>query len=303
MVIQYCYYLEHKCIRKFDSYCILGDDIGIWDEMVARRYLSFMKSTGVEINLSKSVIGNNSGEFAKRHFLNGTNISGFGYQMVMQAYASAASWVRFHELLEYEGFFSEGGLNLISPHTNGLGLPKRAFRELNHIWALRLGFAQRLLIATDNVTLSYADLQEYYIHERIALLSKQSSSFLPRNQMENLIKKIQKLSRQRGQAVVLTRLDISFSTEGEFNSHPIVRYLNERNNTIWDKIEAMNEMLKTGLYSQGNTIRMLEYSQEEYIPSLNLDSFFTEDTNEYKALLKISVQQKAFRKLIRSLKS
>jgi len=48
-----------------------------------------MKSIGVDINLQKSFIGlTNSGEFAKRHFKDGINISGFGFQMVEQANAS-----------------------------------------------------------------------------------------------------------------------------------------------------------------------------------------------------------------------
>jgi hypothetical protein len=48
-----------------------------------------MADIGVEINLQKSFVNLiNSGEFAKRHFSNGTNISGFGYQMIVQANAS-----------------------------------------------------------------------------------------------------------------------------------------------------------------------------------------------------------------------
>jgi len=48
-----------------------------------------MNDIGVVINLTKSFIGlTNSGEFAKRHFLNGKNISGFGYPMIKQAFAS-----------------------------------------------------------------------------------------------------------------------------------------------------------------------------------------------------------------------
>jgi hypothetical protein len=44
-----------------------------------------MNDIGVEINLTKSVLGSESnhvGEFAKRLFFNGKNISGFGFSMV-----------------------------------------------------------------------------------------------------------------------------------------------------------------------------------------------------------------------------
>jgi len=49
-----------------------------------------MDDIGVNINYQKSYINLiNSGEFAKRHFVNGINISGFGYQMVKRASASS----------------------------------------------------------------------------------------------------------------------------------------------------------------------------------------------------------------------
>jgi hypothetical protein len=47
-----------------------------------------MTDIGVEINLTKSVIGVGSGEFAKRNFLNGVNISGFGFKLIKDATAS-----------------------------------------------------------------------------------------------------------------------------------------------------------------------------------------------------------------------
>jgi hypothetical protein len=73
-----------------------------------------MKSVGVEINLQKSFVGlTNSGEFAKRHFKDGQNISGFGYQMVEQANASPAGWIRFLEILELEGFIARGEVILL----------------------------------------------------------------------------------------------------------------------------------------------------------------------------------------------
>jgi hypothetical protein len=56
---------------------------------VAAFYQQFMADVGVSINLQKSFVGlTNSGEFAKRHFANGRNISGFGYPMIKQANAS-----------------------------------------------------------------------------------------------------------------------------------------------------------------------------------------------------------------------
>jgi hypothetical protein len=49
------------------SYALLGDDIVIADEAVAKSYHMIMtKILGVEINLSKSLVSNDSLEFARR---------------------------------------------------------------------------------------------------------------------------------------------------------------------------------------------------------------------------------------------
>jgi hypothetical protein len=52
---------------SFSSYALLGDDIVIADEAVAKSYHMIMTEIlGVEINLSKSLVSNDSFEFAKR---------------------------------------------------------------------------------------------------------------------------------------------------------------------------------------------------------------------------------------------
>jgi len=54
-------------ITNFVDYALLGDDIVIANENVARSYHALVTQTlGVEINLSKSLVSKNSFEFAKR---------------------------------------------------------------------------------------------------------------------------------------------------------------------------------------------------------------------------------------------
>jgi hypothetical protein len=57
-------------------YVILGDDIVIWHDDVAREYLRIMKELGVGISIPKSHICANMYEFAKRLFLDGKEITG-----------------------------------------------------------------------------------------------------------------------------------------------------------------------------------------------------------------------------------
>jgi len=90
-----------------------------------------MNDIGVDINMQKSFVGlTNSGEFAKRHFKDGRNISGFGYSMIKQAKASLPSWIRFLELLELEGFRPIGAA-LLLPGTEEMELSKSLKSELN----------------------------------------------------------------------------------------------------------------------------------------------------------------------------
>lgn len=57
---------ENLKVVWYENYEVLGDDIVLFDEDVAMAYLDIMSKLGVEINLSKSVIGaNETFEFAK----------------------------------------------------------------------------------------------------------------------------------------------------------------------------------------------------------------------------------------------
>jgi len=66
----------------YDNYELLGDDIVIFDEDVAKTYLALMKGYGVSINQSKSVIANNASfEFAKVFAKDGLNLSPISWKM------------------------------------------------------------------------------------------------------------------------------------------------------------------------------------------------------------------------------
>lgn len=63
---------------------MLGDDIVIFDEAVAKEYLSLMELYGVAINLSKSVISNNgSFDFAKVSSYKGATVSAIPFRMLI----------------------------------------------------------------------------------------------------------------------------------------------------------------------------------------------------------------------------
>jgi hypothetical protein len=67
----------HLCgLNKFDKYIILGDDIVINNDKVARKYISIMTRLGVDISKSKTHVSKNTYEFAKRWIQHKVEITG-----------------------------------------------------------------------------------------------------------------------------------------------------------------------------------------------------------------------------------
>jgi len=90
-IVQLCYRFVYPLKGGwFDNYELLGDDIVLFDELVANRYLQFMELIGVPINLSKSVIACKPVvEFAKVTGLNGIDVSPISWRM----FISQRSWL------------------------------------------------------------------------------------------------------------------------------------------------------------------------------------------------------------------
>jgi len=297
LVIQYCAFLEYKFVFWFSKYSLLGDDIAIWDKKVAIRYMSFMTDIGVEINHTKSVIGVHSGEFAKRNFLNGINISGFGFKLIRDASATPANWVRFLEILISEQFYSDDS-PLLFPVIDEKELSWSYRRQLIWAWTIRQAFAQKLILTDGNRVFSYKDLMEHYVLQRIFLLCNQTNSSLSRKQYLRVTSKIQEISKCWGVEVKENFLDVSF-VNNELVGHPLVRYLVERNNLIYDKIITYNEVLRGGIFDQESILSFTSYAQEEYIPSFKLDTFFTKDLNQLRNTLKTSTLHKSISTLMK----
>lgn len=71
----------HWCAKlcgydKFTDYIILGDDIVIKNDEVAKKYMKWMAHLGVELSPSKTHVSKDTYEFAKRWFCKGREITG-----------------------------------------------------------------------------------------------------------------------------------------------------------------------------------------------------------------------------------
>lgn len=74
LIVYYCAYIND--IHNFKDYIILGDDIVIKNNIIAKSYINVIKRLGVEISMHKTHISNDTYEFAKRWIRLGKEISG-----------------------------------------------------------------------------------------------------------------------------------------------------------------------------------------------------------------------------------
>jgi len=76
-IIEFCAF--QKGFKSFKKYAVLGDDVAIWEEDVAKQYEQLLTEIGVPINYDKSLVSDTRThrlEFAKRIAVNGVEISG-----------------------------------------------------------------------------------------------------------------------------------------------------------------------------------------------------------------------------------
>jgi hypothetical protein len=78
-IVQWAARRAHPRLTKwFLDYALLGDDIVIADEAVAREYLYLMEALGVEVGLAKSLVSRTGSlEFAKRTWVKGRSVTPF----------------------------------------------------------------------------------------------------------------------------------------------------------------------------------------------------------------------------------
>jgi len=74
ILVRSCGYMVYKT-SSFSSYFILGDDLVIFDERVAKLYYRMVTLLGVKISIQKSIISPDSFEFAKRIVISGRDVS------------------------------------------------------------------------------------------------------------------------------------------------------------------------------------------------------------------------------------
>jgi hypothetical protein len=120
---------------SFQSYALLGDDIVIASDSVAREYKRLLVELGVSISEQKSHVSLDTYEFAKRWMHRGEEMTGAPISQVLRfekkpRWFVLAAWIR-----EVESRWLRRDLSLAS---------RRLLRELIALWGVEIGYADRL---------------------------------------------------------------------------------------------------------------------------------------------------------------
>lgn len=110
---------------RFIDYCILGDDVVIANDSVAKEYSLLMENLGVDISENKSIISSMFTEFAKRlRGVKGFDITPIGSGLLLYTLRN-----RYYICILVSVLFRRGLLNMRSvyPHYINI-LPKKFLR-------------------------------------------------------------------------------------------------------------------------------------------------------------------------------
>lgn len=94
----------------FKDYCIIGDDVTIFDKKVAQEYKKFLDVIQVDISKAKSLVSDESpyaAEIAKRIFLNGVELSPIPYDAIESAIKDFRLFPNLLKLCQERGVLSE----------------------------------------------------------------------------------------------------------------------------------------------------------------------------------------------------
>jgi len=137
----------------FTDYAILGDDLVIANQRVARRYISVMKVLGVGIGLHKSLLSTHgiALEFAKRTFYRGVDVSPVSLLEIQAAFTQPAAIAAFAKKYQLP----------INRVIKALGFGFRVLGSLNRPLG-KLNSKLRLVILALNMPVTVEEIQEFF---------------------------------------------------------------------------------------------------------------------------------------------
>jgi len=169
----------HLCgLSKFKDYIILGDDIVINNDKVARKYIALMAKLGVDISLQKTHVSFNTYEFAKRWICKRVEISPLPLKGILLNIKYPQ--VVLQQLMIYMNnnnhYFKGGVLELVIKLYTGLKVGRR-FYTSSSINKIVYDFYYVLRFAFN--TISNQELKQYLISKNIKNYLLPSDELIP----------------------------------------------------------------------------------------------------------------------------
>lgn len=272
-------YHKGKPLRFFKQYRLLGDDIVIFNKEVARRYQWLLKKIGLEINLSKSVIGdsvNSQIEFAKRLSLRGKEMSSIKHNILSKN--------DIHSILDLVELLSNR--DFISPETGHHGLSRilksEDLQRLQFILWLRLSSEPTLKCGNSDLTVTREDIVQRIISKRTDNIIKKAMEIQPldmENEFPRLVAGFNSIDVSCDEKTLVDRSIGDLS-----GSHPIVL-----------AITQISRELQFLMFSVLDDLEPDTVAPVEYLPILSSKSFYSDRkaTNRYLSELVLECFQEA----------
>jgi len=280
------YYCAHLCgLKNFDQYMILGDDIVIKNNAVAKAYIKVIKSLGVEISLQKTHVSSDTYEFAKRWIQpkQSREITGLPLGGLLRNFNNPN--IVFTILYDYFKIKN----NRIPFGANSLvDLVKKIYSNLklgNRFYSLNL----KTIVSLKNFSLMLDIVFGYYSYDKLRNLFSMNitneSYMIPDertilNELKRILSKgLTSRILRMNSAILQTPKDLL----DKFNPESQEDYNNLQNNTVF--LSIYNTISRFRNIKLEDLDDLHNISKE--ICDLNIESIFNKDRNKIKSLIEI----------------
>jgi hypothetical protein len=300
------YYCSQLCgLNNFNQYIILGDDIVIKNNAVAKKYIEVINGLGVDISMHKTHVSNNTYEFAKRWIQDGVEITGIPIKGIIHNFNN--HYIVFSILYDYfkiknNQYYSKYSISKIVKNlyykfifesfikkdkkfikiSKVLNLSKRNYSKLQNFGLaldIQFGFATYDKLRTYFVNMVKWDM---YVITNEKVMRSEYERILSYG-MANMIRKFN-TSIYLSPKLVFDKFSEEDRVDCEY--FPIFSALYNQTNNAW------NESKK---YSIGSS-SVIDFAKN--LSALNVDSIFNKDRNIIQSVINVgTIAKKGFHTL------
>lgn len=160
LVVQWAAYISTGK-DNFKNYIILGDDIVIRNDKVARRYIKIMNKLGVDISMQKTHVSINTYEFAKRWIHQGKEVSGLSLRGIVNNLNNPITIINivYEYLRRIPSLLKGSVVDILKESMRGIKLNKR---YISNKKLYKLIDSTILVIRFNLKTITYQEIRQYF---------------------------------------------------------------------------------------------------------------------------------------------